>query len=74
MSGILGILIGIGVSAAALHIAKSALPKVISLTFGLDIVALIAALTVSLGAGLVFGTWPARRAAELEIVDALRQE
>ena len=74
MSGILGILIGIGVSAAALHIAKSALPKVISLTFGLDIVALSAALTVSLGAGLVFGTWPARRAAELEIVDALRQE
>jgi len=74
LSGLLGIVFGIAVSAVALQIAKSVLPRAVSLTFGIEPFALVAALVVSLGAGLVFGTWPARRAADLQIVDALKQE
>lgn len=74
ISGVLGIALGLAASSLALSIAKSALPQVASLALELDLTALTAALVVSLGAGLIFGTWPARRAAQLEIVDALRQE
>jgi macrolide transport system ATP-binding/permease protein len=74
ISGLLGILFGIAVSSVGLQIAKSVLPRAVSLTFAVDPYALVSALLVSLGAGLVFGTWPARRAAELQIVDALKQE
>jgi ABC-type antimicrobial peptide transport system permease subunit len=74
LSGLLGIVFGIAVSSLGLQIAKSVLPRAVSLTFGVDPIALVSALLVSLGAGLVFGTWPARRAAELQIVDALKQD
>ena len=74
LSGALGTFVGIAVSAIALKIAQNFLPQAASLSFHLDIVALIVALIVSLGAGLIFGTWPARRAAALDIVDALKQE
>ena len=36
--------------------------------------ALLVALATSLGTGIFFGFWPARRAAELEPIEALRHE
>lgn len=74
LSGVLGVSVGIFVSWLAMQVAKSQLPKTAALSFSIDPVALIVALSVSIGAGLLFGTWPARRAAELDIVDALKQE
>jgi ABC-type antimicrobial peptide transport system permease subunit len=74
LSGVLGVSLGIFISWLAMQIAKSQLPKTAAISFSLDPVALIVALSVSVGAGLLFGTWPARRAAELDIVDALKQE
>jgi macrolide transport system ATP-binding/permease protein len=74
LSGVLGVSVGIFVSWLAIQIARDQLPKTAALNFSIDPVALIVALSVSVGAGLLFGTWPARRAAELDIVDALKQE
>lgn len=74
LSGVLGVSLGVFVSWLAMQIAKSQLPKTASLSFALDPIALLVALSVSIGAGIIFGTWPARRAAQLEIVDALKQE
>ncbi|MEY3903358.1 MAG: hypothetical protein RL189_2664, partial [Pseudomonadota bacterium] len=50
------------------------LPKVENLSYQLDAMALLISLAVSIGAGIAFGTWPARRAAALDVVDALKQE
>jgi macrolide transport system ATP-binding/permease protein len=74
ISGALGLLVGIAVSTAAFFIARFFLPQVENLSFQPDPVAILVALTVSLGAGLLFGTWPAQRAAALDVVDALKQE
>lgn len=74
LSGVLGVGLGVFVSWVAMQIAKSQLPKTAAISFTLDPVALFVALLVSVGAGLLFGTWPARRAAQLDIVDALKQE
>ncbi len=74
ISGGLGLIVGLAVSAAAFMIARVFLPRVENLNFQLDFMAIGIALSVSLGAGLIFGTWPARRAAALDVVDALKQE
>ena len=74
MSGTLGLIVGIAVSTLAFFVARIFLPQVENLNFKPDPVATVIALSVSLGAGLLFGTWPARRAAALDVVDALKQE
>jgi putative ABC transport system permease protein len=69
--GVIGIIIGIGLSYAIFIGARS---------FGLDwnfsipIKAYITALSFSIFAGLVFGVNPARRAARMDPVEALRKE
>ncbi|MEY4063904.1 MAG: hypothetical protein RIR26_112 [Pseudomonadota bacterium] len=74
LSGGLGTAFGLAVSTLALTLAKSFLPHSESLSFQLDPMALVLALVVSLGSGIVFGTWPARMASRLEIIDALKEE
>lgn len=74
LSGVLGLAVGITVSIAAFKVAQIFLPKVENLHYQFDLLALFVSLVVSLGVGIVFGTWPARRAAELDVVDALKQE
>lgn len=74
ISGGLGLLLGIVVSTLAFALARHFLPKVENLSYQLDAVALLISLAVSIGAGIAFGTWPARRAAALDVVDALKQE
>ena len=64
--GIIGIILG--VSAAFLISLVAGIP------FVLDVVAIIVAVGVSTLVGVVFGLYPARRAARLSPIEALRYE
>ncbi|MBN2241915.1 MAG: ABC transporter permease [Acidobacteria bacterium] len=65
-----------GVLGIILALAGSLLIKVFapSLPSLIPVWSVIAALTVSVGIGLVFGVWPARKAALLDPIEALRYE
>ena len=66
LGGMLGILLGTGVAQAAslfLHWNTLVSPGSVMLAFGF-----------SAGVGIVFGLWPARRAARLDPIEALRYE
>jgi putative ABC transport system permease protein len=65
--GVIGVLLAVGVSRLLL-VLLPALPSQIPLW------AVVAGLAVSIGVGLGFGVWPARRAAALDPVEALRYE
>jgi putative ABC transport system permease protein len=67
IGGAVGVLAGIGI-AGAIRLAVPALPVYTPLRY------VFAALAVSALAGLAAGVLPARRAASLEPVDALRSE
>lgn len=67
LGGALGILLAIG-SSQLLMLLVPALPASIPLW------AVIAGITVSTAVGLIFGVWPARKAARLDPVEALRYE
>ena len=67
VGGLLGILIALGLSALVVMIFPS-IPSSVPLW------AVIAGLTVSVTIGLVFGVWPARKAAQLDPIEALRYE
>jgi putative ABC transport system permease protein len=62
--GLIGI--GIGVALSLLVASKSGMPTIIQPWSP------IVAFTVSVGVGLVFGTYPARRAAHMDPIEALR--
>jgi putative ABC transport system permease protein len=66
LGGLIGIVIGLGVSAFIGYLAGWAF------TFSPTIVAV--ALLFSLAVGVVFGVWPARQAARLDPISALRWE
>jgi putative ABC transport system permease protein len=66
IGGIIGIAIGIA--------GAFAVSKVANIPFVVSVPAILIAVGVSTVAGLVFGLYPARRAAKLSPIDALRYE
>ena len=66
VGGIIGVLVGIGISYAIALATGS--PFVVSLN------SILLASLVSAGIGIVFGWYPARRAANLQPIEALRFE
>lgn len=64
--GILGILFGILISFIIITIIKA--------TFTISIASIFLALIVSCGVGIIFGWYPARKAANLQPIEALRYE
>jgi putative ABC transport system permease protein len=67
LGGVLGVLLAVAVSQIIILIFPS-LPASIPLW------AVITGLAVSAGIGLIFGVWPARKAARLDPIEALRYE
>lgn len=67
VGGILGIILALAISALVVAIFP-VLPSSIPLW------SVIAGITVSVAIGLIFGVWPARKAAQLDPIDALRYE
>lgn len=66
IGGIIGLAVGVGVSAVIAAVA--------GWSFGLDPIIVAVALGFSAIIGVLFGVWPARTAARLQPVDALRFE
>ena len=71
VGGIIGILLGWGISSA---ISQVAIMGGTPLNAKLSMDSILLAVTFSITVGLVFGIYPARRAAQLEPVEALRTE
>jgi ABC-type antimicrobial peptide transport system permease subunit len=67
VGGVLGIVLAIAISYLIVALIP-ALPAAIPLW------AVIAGLTVSVAIGVIFGVWPARKAAQLDPIEALRYE
>jgi putative ABC transport system permease protein len=64
--GVLGAVVGI--------VGAKVLPPLISNPIAISVPAIVGAIAVALGIGLVFGVYPATRAARLAPIDALRSE
>ena len=67
LGGLLGIILAIAISYLIVALVP-ALPATIPLW------AVVTGLTVSIGIGLIFGVWPARKAAQLDPIESLRYE
>jgi putative ABC transport system permease protein len=67
MGGLLGVLLALGISRIIMLLIPS-LPASIPLW------AVVTGLTVSVGVGLIFGVWPARKASRLDPIECLRYE
>lgn len=72
LGGIIGIIIGIGLSAAIAWLANNVLN--LSWKFAIPLQAFIVAIGFSTAFGLGFGVYPARKAAKLDPIAALRAE
>jgi putative ABC transport system permease protein len=66
LGGLIGIAVGLAVSAAIASLAGWA--------FAVDPATIVVAVVFSLAVGVVFGVWPARQAARLDPISALRYE
>ncbi len=67
MGGILGVVLAVGISRIIMLLVPS-------LPASIPSWAVIAGLTVSVGVGLIFGVWPARKASRLDPIECLRYE
>ena len=67
----LGGLAGVGLAVGASYLLMLLFP---SLPASIPMWAVIAGLSVSVGIGLIFGVWPARKASRLDPIEALRYE
>jgi len=67
LGGVLGVMVAAGISKLILLLVPS-LPATIPTW------AVVTALSVSVGVGLVFGVWPARKASRLDPIECLRYE
>ena len=67
----LGGVIGVVVSVAISRLVMLLVP---SLPASIPAWAVISGLTISVGVGLLFGVWPARKAARLDPIECLRYE
>ena len=73
LGGVLGIALGFGLSAAATAIVANAMPDT-PITVSPSMAAVLIAFGVSAGIGIVFGSLPAKKAAVLNPIDALRYD
>ena len=67
LGGVLGVLLAVGTSRLLLFLIPS-MPASIPMW------AVVSGLTVSIGVGLIFGVWPARKASRLDPIECLRYE
>ena len=67
LGGILGVLLAVGISRIIMLLVPS-------LPASIPSWAVISGLTVSIGVGLIFGVWPARKASRLDPIECLRYE
>src|SRR5437867_2037057 len=67
LGGVLGVLLAVGISRLLMFLIPS-MPASIPMW------AVVSGLTVSIGVGLIFGVWPARKASRLDPIECLRYE
>lgn len=72
LGGIIGILIGYGLSAAATRVVTSLMEATLTVSPSAGAVAL--AFGISVGIGILFGYLPAKKAAALNPIDALHYD
>jgi putative ABC transport system permease protein len=67
LGGVLGVILSVGISRLLLFLIPS-------MPASIPTWAVVAGLTVSIGVGLIFGVWPARKASRLDPIECLRYE
>jgi putative ABC transport system permease protein len=67
LGGVLGVVLAAG-------IAQLLMLLIPSMPASIPTWAVVTGLTVSIGVGLIFGVWPARKASKLDPIEALRYE
>lgn len=67
LGGILGVVLAVGISRIVMFFVPS-------LPASIPSWAVITGLSVSIGVGLIFGVWPARKASRLDPIECLRYE
>jgi putative ABC transport system permease protein len=71
LGGLFGLMIGIGINLLIVGVAQKFLA---AYTFKLNIFAIVVSILMAAGTGLAFGIYPARKAASLNPIEALRYE
>jgi putative ABC transport system permease protein len=67
LGGVLGVVLAVGISQLLMLLIPSMPASIPSW-------AVITGLSVSIGVGLIFGVWPAKKASKLDPIEALRYE
>jgi putative ABC transport system permease protein len=67
LGGVLGVVLSVGIS-------KLLILLIPSMPASIPTWAVVSGLTVSIGVGLIFGVWPARKASRLDPIECLRYE